>query len=792
MLSFDSGLSDSLKLGNTTAFWVLKLYYADESATDFIGVSDTHRVDGSDIYYGLVKSWGSFSQSADLFNFTASEYSLSVTLINTKNSIQGQRFSDLFSSNNFANRKWELFLNTNSVSTFDTADRLIGTGFISGDLQYNYDSVKIDLLDSFGNKHTRIPKNIVDSSTYGNAPEENINKPIPIFYGDCSADENAVATGTAGNFDHYFTKGKFPAIVTDVWNSSEAQTFAKPDSVVLNALSADNVYMYKDGYYMQKNSADVSTSSARVDFSGIQYSVYLPFTAHNDTSNVTNWANVVDGDLSTSGTITNATANDAKTAKLRSPIFNIEDFGTLVLNGMKIIVFYSGFNPDSDSAVGSFTFKNASDVSGTLTFRNGADSYAERVQVATDFLGTSGNELRFVLDLNSATQTHTVDIRQVGMEITFTLTDQVFTKDIVDMYEVLESPHIDYGADQFRWDRDFVAPAPVIKKISNTRSISTPEVGQYVYVSGKGREYGAWIDDISGGTDNRNSNNGSASDPNYTEGALIENPVYIIEDILRTEVGLDSSTTGIDIDLESFDLAGTNPSSHPSSASTGTIAYALDDSIADIKFAFSQQKFINSKDLISKVSKQCLSFVFSSTIGKFKIKPLRVPAKYTSDFSFSANKTINFKDIVLKGISQTPLTNVRNQIIVNYAYDYARDKFMKQTSSSADSTSTGSGASGYNQTFKLELDANCILDKTTAEAVQNAYLAHFKDRKIVLDFDISTPKYNALEITDYIDFSNWDSDLKLYGTAYNDDVFIITKISKRVNGCSITAIKVDS
>ena len=54
---FDTALSDSLKLGSTSAFWVLKLYHTDESATDFIGVSDQHRVDGSDIYHGLVSSW---------------------------------------------------------------------------------------------------------------------------------------------------------------------------------------------------------------------------------------------------------------------------------------------------------------------------------------------------------------------------------------------------------------------------------------------------------------------------------------------------------------------------------------------------------------------------------------------------------------------------------------------------------------------------------------------------------------------------------------------------------------
>ena len=138
MLSFDSSLSDALKLGNTSAFWVLKLYYEDESATNFIGLSDTHRVDGSDIYYGIVRSWGSLNQSLDLFNFSVSTASLTVSLINAENSIQGQRFSDLFSSNNFANRKWELFLNTNSAGTYDTSARMIGTGIISGDIKYDY------------------------------------------------------------------------------------------------------------------------------------------------------------------------------------------------------------------------------------------------------------------------------------------------------------------------------------------------------------------------------------------------------------------------------------------------------------------------------------------------------------------------------------------------------------------------------------------------------------------------------------------------------------------------------
>ena len=67
MLSFDAELTTFLNKSSTTAFWVLKLYYNDESA--FLGVSDSTRVDGSDEYYGIVSSWGRHVQSLDFFTF---------------------------------------------------------------------------------------------------------------------------------------------------------------------------------------------------------------------------------------------------------------------------------------------------------------------------------------------------------------------------------------------------------------------------------------------------------------------------------------------------------------------------------------------------------------------------------------------------------------------------------------------------------------------------------------------------------------------------------------------------
>ena len=242
MLTFDSALTNALKNSNTTAFWVLKLYYNDESA--FIGVSDRHRHDGSDIYYGLVSSWGTYRQTLDFFNFTTSIGNMSVTLINADKSIQGKRFSDLLADNNFANRKWELFLNTNETSTLDTAARMIATGVISGEINYDNNNVTLTLFDNTSKYHKTIPINTVDSSTYTNAPANNIGKPIPMAYGDFY-EKTDIGTIPTTNFDRFynFYKGAFPAIITDEWDVQGEESEAKVDSQAVNTLDAENIYI---------------------------------------------------------------------------------------------------------------------------------------------------------------------------------------------------------------------------------------------------------------------------------------------------------------------------------------------------------------------------------------------------------------------------------------------------------------------------------------------------------------------------------------------------------------------
>ena len=782
MLSFDSSLSNALKLGNTTAFWVLKLYYNAEGSSDFIGVSDTHRVDGSDIYYGLVSSWGSYSQSLDFFSFTTTTGNMSVRLINTDKSIKGGRFSDLFSTNNFANRKWELFLNTAQAGTYDTAARMIGTGIISGDIKYDYKSINLALLDNSNSAHNQVPINVVDVATHTNSPKGNIDKPIPIFYGDCSADTTALASGTSGNFDHHFVKGKFPAIITDKWNVSAAQVYARADDVVIGAMADYNIFSYKDGFYYQVNdsNADVNANYARVDFSGVDWRVFVPLATHSTSGDVSNFGNTVDGDLTTYGALASVGGKGYQVdAYWRIP--KVPNLG--IIDSIYFVIHYKDFTPDSGGTgidINNFRVRVGAHTYEDLTWGTGAGSqavtdsswYTDAEKEAWDLEDIIQLELDAGVDTSTA---HTLEIYQAGLEVRFS-PSQTFEKEVKDFVEVPTGA----TTSNIRYAEDKNAPIlNVTRKVARTRTVTTPDVGEYVYVSGKGREYGAWIDTVD--SNNRTDENGDEPDPNYASGALIENPVYMIEDILRRELGLDGSTTGIDIDVETFDKAG----NAQTDSTKGDIALLFNDAIADIKFAFSQYKFINSKDLITKICRQCMSFVFFSGSGKFKIKTLLLPSS-----TWGLDETIDFSEINIKNIGRTSLNNVRNKIIINYAEDYARDKMMESTTAT-DSTSAGTTVDGFGDTLTLELDADCILDSTTADNLRNAYKDHYKDRKVIIDFDIVTPKYNHLEITDFISFSNWDANLKLYGTAFSSDVFIIQNISKKVNGCSISAIKVD-
>ena len=709
MLAFDTGLSNALDTHSTESFWVLKLYYNDDtSASNFIGVSDQDRVDGSDTYYGVVSSWGRLSHSLDFFNFTTSLMNMSVKLINTDNTIEGGRFSDLLSTNNFANRKWELFQNTGRAGTYDTSTRMIGSGIISGDFSYGVKGISLKLLDYTSKYNKQLPTATVTSATYPNAPEKNIGKPIPMAFGDFSVDSNA-PTSTV-EFDRHFTKGKFPAVISDEWNATNSRVEAIVDNVVLHTLAVKNIYSYKDGFYFpadDDNTTESETAPAKITIKGSTWYTYLPLKKHN-TYDTGNYANEIDGDFTTAGSSLDAPYENVNVRGYRVP--KIPKLGSY--SSINLMIDFK--SQSGTPSPGLYVSNNSGGDDIAVTW-NGAD---QLVNLATLYGETAREDWDFegdlFLDLNNEdadSGTASFDLYQVGIEIGFIPdTDKVFTQTIQEQYEETVTGGFAVKT-QFEDENESFTDT-----IIRTSTVSTPALVDYMYCAGKGRKYHASI----------------VSRNDYAVSDFYENPVFIIEEIMRTALGLSS-----EIDTASFDTSGNYDDGTPSN--DGDLKDIFnEDKISDVKFAFSQNKFINSKDLINRICKQILSWVFVSGNGKYKIKTLR--RSYSS-----ANKTIDFNDCNLKSISRTSLGGVRNDITIDYNKDYGQDQFLSSITPTADATSVANSVNGYNQNLKMKMDAD-IIDSTTATKLAEAYRDIFKDRKIIIDFDCGRAKYNDLEI----------------------------------------------
>jgi len=731
MLSFDTALSNSLKLGNTTSFWVLKLYYNAEGSSDFIGVSEQDRLDGSDMYYGLVASWGEYQQSLDFFNFTTNTGNMSVKLINTDNSIQGGRFTDLFATKNFANRKWELFQNTSQTSTYDTSARMIGQGVISGDIKYDTKGVTLTLLDLNDKYHKQIPTAVIqntesgDDHYYPNAPEKNINKPIPMAYGDFH-DKTGIGT-VPSIFNPAFQKGQFPAIITNNMDEDDGYVYANADSETLHTLDTSNIYIYNDGHFSSCNSANTALSNPQLKYKGTSWYAFIPVNVGSIGGNV------ADGNFGTNYQL-EVVAGGSDSLNISIPeVPNLGD-----ISSVDVIVEYGSYDlVDIDF----FEIFNANAMTGStpdnvVQIQSGGDWDFDR---------------QGIIYLESEFSGGDIEIEEMYIRVTFS-PNKLLTKHSEQFYERRNPVYAHAGV--WSYALDFIG-VPRTVTSSRTISKSVPTDIDYIYYSGKGRKYGTWIN----------------LRTTYSNTDFIENPIYIIESMIRTELGLTN------IDSTSFDASGNTTNGH--------LGDILDDSVSQLYYAMSQYKFISSKDFIEKIGQQCLSWVFLSGDGNFKIKTLRRVGDYSS-----SDKTIDYREINLNSISRTKLGAVRNDITINYNHDYGQDQNLSHVNTT-DATSIGTGVDGVGDALKLELDADAILDDSTATQFADAYLQTFKDRKPILDFVCKVPKYNDLEIGDIVDFSNWDSNIDIYGDAMGG-YWMVTDISKAIKKTTIKVIKVST
>tara|TARA_X000001382_G_scaffold129451_1_gene121523 strand:+ start:469 stop:1875 length:1407 start_codon:yes stop_codon:yes gene_type:complete len=371
-------------------------------------------------------------------------------------------------------------------------------------------------------------------------------------------------------------------------------------------------------------------------------------------------------------------------------------------------------------------------------------------------------ESQVVITLNDQTSDNgqILRIKDASIEIEYKL-EQGFGK-VVESVEYIQKPYTFEVStrDAFDGRRDDTHETILqTHRIVTHQDKTAPKEVNLLYIAAKGRKFGSWVDANS-------RNNG------YNQNDLIQNPVYIIEDILRTEMGLGDS----DIDYTTFDTVG--------NTTNGTLGTALNDSISDVKFAFSQYKYMDGIGLIQKICKQTGLYFFFDGSGKATLKQRLRAASYSS-----ADKTIDFEDCIFKSFNRTNINSVRNEIEINYRYDYGTEQtLLSDTSSDATSKAKYSATS---RAQKLKLDADCIQDTTTAQNLGDSYLDWFKNRKNVLSFTITRPKYLDLEIGDIVNFTNFPSTIKAYGSSLSSsDYFIINELSKTPNSLELKCTEV--
>ena len=183
MLDFTVALGNAFLKDNTRSYWLLKLYYGDESS--FTGFSDQPREVDSNAYQAWI-SIGKFNQYAGINDFTVSNGTISVKLPNTPKSVEGERFSDLFDSQYYSNRKWELIQCDEGAAY--SANNMIASGIIGTQFDHTDLTCTLYLNDWWVLRNDELPIRRAYDWLYTSVPEKNIDKPIPIWYGDFDTD----------------------------------------------------------------------------------------------------------------------------------------------------------------------------------------------------------------------------------------------------------------------------------------------------------------------------------------------------------------------------------------------------------------------------------------------------------------------------------------------------------------------------------------------------------------------------------------------------------------------------
>ena len=275
------------------------------------------------------------------------------------------------------------------------------------------------------------------------------------------------------------------------------------------------------------------------------------------------------------------------------------------------------------------------------------------------------------------------------------------------------------------------------------------------------------------------------SHPYLAQDELIENPIDIIYDILRNEIGLDESQ------INEHEYNEARNAHH------------------DWKFAFTVNKKIDSKKLIEEIAKSTKCFPKLKNDGTFgfnTIKDSYTPTEIDNAILIKEQEVINYS------FKKTKPEQIVSEVGVRYKKDYAQDSYSKDVFTYTESTYDYNkydtftdypdsweyyGIGNAEDAF-LEVESDYIRDDFTAHKLREFLFNYHKNDHLI--FNVKLPiSYNQLEVGDLVKFDKLFGGIKAYGIDYTQTIpingqtrypiFMITSSKKNLDSIEIECMQ---
>lgn len=657
-----------------------------------------------------------------------------------------------FINNHFVNREIEVYLVFWTGGALSTSDWLCLKSGIIKEVDYSIEKITFDCVDAGEKRHKIIPDKKIDIIDYPNCPKENIGKVMPLIYGEMHSGDS-----------HLGTRIECPMVRIDKVKEKYLVSLNKMKHVAQNeADRVGSLFEENSGMFMQfhwPNMSEVGTfvyaRPSTYEFPATQLLDFLVRmqpgvrASKTDPSSL-DPSNAIDSDENSYFNWPAGSDPERIFFKMKIPkdMFTIREgtyislkinFGTISGTGTAVIRYY---NQDWDNGTGKYSTGKSVSVADSDTqviyYVSGAGGYYDYSAHGKMDDQSDQDDPWMVEEINSyewgiaKTALLNMQIKNIYFQIHYPIVRR-------DAYGVLTKVYNDPIV-KWRW-RWYHAISSKIELIDN------------VCGAIKGTIFGSWID--ADGRDN-----------GYDQNDLIENGAYIVEDILRAELGLTSN----EINYQSFDDIGNT----------------TDGERKNWKFAMRVAKENDSLDIVREFCQNCWLIYFTDYENKEKVTDLPKQSDIgstsrTLDIIKLTNPKAGKSSIKIGKIS---VKNIYTDFFLKYRQNRMTDNYEKMEYCNPDESSIGSIPKSQcieaNTNFKIRrtytFEANWIDDETTARNLLTLIVEWFHWWHYPVGF---TTSLNAvdLELADRvkIDHPFLPSGIR------NNKIFMVTSIRLNCN-----------